>query len=152
MAIEKVMAGNCILMGDDTDLLVLLIHHFYQIRTETTHDLFVLRLSSNTVVNIRILLDNLPNTVIENILLIHAVSGCDTVSAMAGIGKTKLLKLLIKNPELILSMDLNCFYDEVIDIERIYKSGLALFCKLYDPTGKNTTFEDLRLRLVKYRI
>ena len=40
-----------------------------------------------------------PNKVLENIFAIHAASGCDIISALSGIGKTKLIKSAIKNED-----------------------------------------------------
>ena len=37
---------------------------------------------------------------INNILSIHAISGCDTVSSLYGIGKTKSSKNIVKSPQL----------------------------------------------------
>ena len=89
--------SDTILIGDDTDLIVLCIH-FYRVGAPTR--LFYMNLpSSKTYVDTRKVIKQWPNKVFENILAIHAASGSDIVSALSGIGKTKLIKSAIKSEE-----------------------------------------------------
>ena len=65
------------------------------------------RPSSNTFVKINELIECTPRNELNHILLVHAASGCDTVSALLGIGKTKLIKMLEKG--LVEGTDLHVF-------------------------------------------
>ena len=87
--------SDTILIGEDTDLIVLYIQ-FYRFGT-STRLLYIYRPSSKTYVDIRKVIEQWPNKVLENILAIYAASGCDIVSALSGIGKTKLIKSAINS-------------------------------------------------------
>ena len=84
---------NTVLVGDDTDLLILLCFH-----TEMdAHDLFFqpeprANLTRRRVWNIKVLKEKLGEDVCNNILFIHTILGCDTTSRVHGIGKGASLK------------------------------------------------------------
>ena len=74
------------LIGDDTDLHVLLYHDI----------IFMPQKSSPKKVNLSIksILKSLKTDLTENLLFIHALTGCDTTSHLQGIGKgTGLIRL-----------------------------------------------------------
>ena len=71
-----------VVVGDDTDLLVLLLHHF----DLGSHNPIYLQTSSKTI-SIPVLQTSLDPTLSQSILFIHALSGCDTTSRPYGIGK-----------------------------------------------------------------
>lgn len=68
-------------VGDDTDLLVLLLHHL-----SPRHQVIFLQ-TANKIINIRILQDNLGPDLNASLLFIHAITGCDTTSRPYSIGK-----------------------------------------------------------------
>ena len=68
-------------VGSDTDLLVLLLHHL-----SPTHHVIYLQTASK-ILNIRTLQDNLHPDIAATLLFLHAITGCDTVSRPYGIGK-----------------------------------------------------------------
>lgn len=74
-----------ILVGQDTDLMVLLVEHCKK------ENLFMLRPGlagkSDKLTNISQLQSILGETVVKNILFLHAISGCDTTSAFYKKGK-----------------------------------------------------------------
>ena len=70
-----------ILVGDDTDLLVLLLHHL----KPTDHDIYLQ--TTNKILNIHTLQDHLGPTILSSLLFLHGVTGCDTTSRLYGIGK-----------------------------------------------------------------
>ena len=69
--------------------------------------LFMIRPSSDTIIDVEKVVAGQPSHVINNILTIHGMSGCDTVSAVAGIGKKSLIKSAVKDVEM--SADLQAF-------------------------------------------
>ena len=97
-ALEDLVEEDTILVGDDTDLLVMAVHYFKTL--DTQHHLLMYRPSSKTLLDIHKLIDKLPDHILNSILPLHAVSGCDTVSSLAGVGKTKLIKMVMKDPSL----------------------------------------------------
>lgn len=95
-AIESARSRTTILVGDDTDLLILLLFHV----DPDGHDLFFIpEPKSNSlrrrVWNIKKVQAELGTEVCDNILFLHAVLGCDTTSRVHGIGKGASLKKFI---------------------------------------------------------
>jgi len=88
-AVTSASTQETVLVGDDTNLLVLLIHH----AKDTRHDIFFKpeprRMSEkdNRCWNISRLQALLPSTIADNILFLHAILGCDTTSGVFGLGK-----------------------------------------------------------------
>lgn len=95
-----ISAENCAtaIVGEDTDLLILLLHH---VNMECC-DIFLCpepKKSSTrvTVYNIKSLRQKLGSDVCSNILFAHALLGCDTTSKLFSIGKSETIKLLKKS-------------------------------------------------------
>ena len=76
-----------LVIADDTDVLILLIHHAH-----TSDNLYVETKSHTIAINSA--KDALGEEICSSLLFAHAISGCDTTSALYGIGKLKVLKLL----------------------------------------------------------
>ena len=78
-----------VLVGDDTDLLILLCYHacldshhiFFRPEPKKT-------IKHHRVWNIKAIKEQLGTDVSNRILFLHAVLGCDTTSRLYGIGKT----------------------------------------------------------------
>ena len=98
-AIAVSATHNTILIGDDTDLLVLLCHH----AKDTTNRIFFkseprkLSLKSSVFLDITASRPMLGDAVCEHILFAHALLGCDTTSRVFGIGKPVGLAKLRKD-------------------------------------------------------
>ena len=85
-AITSCFSNNVSLIGDDTDLLEILLHM-------TQHHYFEHKLLLTTkyyIYDIEKIRNRLGNQVVNSVLLIHAFTGCDTASRVHGIGKDKL--------------------------------------------------------------
>ena len=72
---------SVVVVGDDTDLLVLLLHPF-----SPRHHVMFLQTASK-IMNIRILQDHLAPDLTASLLFLHAITGCDTTSRPHSIGK-----------------------------------------------------------------
>lgn len=100
-AVESCLREDTALVGDDTDLLILLVHH---IPFQSKNLYFTPEPKKNAkeikVWNIRELKAGLGPEVCENILFIHAFLGCDTTSRIYGVGKGLLLKKIKTNSKL----------------------------------------------------
>ena len=77
---------NTVVVGEDTDLLILLLHHanmdskeLYQSRSKT---------QKVRLWNIKASKEKLGSCICSKLLFIHAITGCDTTSRLYGIGKT----------------------------------------------------------------
>ena len=82
------MSVATVLIGDDTELLVLLCYH----TNITANELFFKpepkqRSNTRRIWNIKKTKSVLGPDVCNNILFVHAVLGCDTTSRVHGIGK-----------------------------------------------------------------
>ncbi len=87
-AVQSATTNNTVLVGDDTDFIVLLCYH----ANLESHDLFFRpELKMNTkkhrIWNIKATKEKLGPDICNNILFIHAFLGCDTTSRIYGIGK-----------------------------------------------------------------
>lgn len=124
---DKAKNKDTMLIGDDTDLLVLLIHYLKGVQC---HDLLWYKPSSKTFIDINALKRQLPKQLEENILAVHAASGCDTVSSLYGVGKTKLCKQLQKTPASVGNL-LEQFYSPSISKDDVLNAGIKLILAVY---------------------
>ena len=90
---ESSKSIKTVLVGDDTDLLVVLCHYVDM----SAHDLFFIpqpkpRSNTRKVWNIKETVSALGPEICTNILFLDAILGCDTTSALHGIGKGQALK------------------------------------------------------------
>ena len=101
--IEQSRGRNVVVIGKDTDLLILLIHH-YTNRDENS--LYFTssgerNFSSKKVCDIAYMKNSLPSVIVEFILPIHTFLGCDSVSGVYSIGKGKeLLKKILESEKI----------------------------------------------------
>ena len=91
-AIESADNQDTTLVGDDTDLLVLLLYH----TKLTSYNLFFApeprKNAKKRVWDIKKAKNNLGPFTCKHILFLHALLGCDTTSRLFGIGKGAVLK------------------------------------------------------------
>ena len=98
-AVQCAVSGQTILVGDDTDLLVLLCYHV----KDNSCDIFF-KPESRTGTkknprcwNIKQVQNILGRDTCNNLLFAHAILGCDTTSRVYGFGKGLALKHLRSN-------------------------------------------------------
>ena len=107
------------------------------------YQLLMFRPSSESCIDIQAVLNHNPVHVIQNILPIHALSGCDTVSSVFRVGKSKLAKVVAKKRDLATNLEL--FLDPHANDEDLITSGMLIHASLYvPPSKKNTKFKALR--------
>ncbi|KAF4529942.1 hypothetical protein B566_EDAN016853 [Ephemera danica] len=138
-AIDMSPCGEHItVVGNDTDLLVLFIHH-----VKSVNNIHVLHPSGNKkceeVYNIRCVQDYFKDAK-NTILFAHAVSGCDTTSAIFGKGKITSLNLLMSDEDLRATVQV--FYQQQSSYDVILSAGLKFLFKLY---GSKDDVNDLNL-------
>ena len=81
-----------VLVGDDTDLLVLLLHHAGHQNRKIFFALEPKKNSKSRIWDIGEIQRSLGSYVRRQLLFSHAMLGCDTTSRLHGIGKASLLK------------------------------------------------------------
>ena len=74
--------------ADDTDVAVMLVHHW----NEEKYDILFHSWRSNKSWSIKESSSSLSPDMKSNLLFVHPFSGCDTTSAVFGIGKTTAFK------------------------------------------------------------
>lgn len=92
-AVESARTKTTVLVGDDTDLLVLLCYH----ASEDGCDLYFrpepkANARGARVWHMKKVKDQLGREVCRNLLFLHAMTGCDTTSRLYGVGKATALK------------------------------------------------------------
>lgn len=80
----------------------------------------------------------------NNLLFLHAFSGCDTTSAPYSMGKMKFITTFEKNPELASGIAL--FLKEKVDLTLLSAVGERFFIALYGGDKKDATLDDLRYK------
>ena len=88
-ALTSAAKQETVLVGDDTDLLVLLIYHAKNVRHNVFFRPETRRASQkgNRCWNIPAMRALLGSVVTNNIMFLHAILGCDTTSGVYGLGK-----------------------------------------------------------------
>ena len=120
------------MVGDDTELLVLLCYHcefssqyvFFQPEPKANtakHRVWDLR-KTKTVLGVK---------VIQIIIFVHAILGCDTTSRLHGLGKASSLKMVTKNEQFLRLAHLFCG-DAYTLKEGIIKAGEDVLVYLYN--------------------
>ena len=120
---------NTIVVGDDTDLLVLLCYHcefssqdvFFQPEPKANTAKWDLR-KTKTVLGVK---------VIQVILYVHAILGCGTTSRLHGLGKASALKMVKKNEQFLCLAHLVCG-DAETSKEAIVMAGEDVLVYLYN--------------------
>ena len=85
--VERSRHCTTTLVGEDTDLLILLLHY-----SRTDNEIIYFRSDANKqskerrVYNINLLKETLGDDVCNKLLCVHAYSGCDSTSMIYGIG------------------------------------------------------------------
>ena len=92
-AAESARTSTTVLVGDDTDLLVLLCYH----ASEGGYDLYFrpepkANARGARVWHMKKVKELLGKEVWRNLLFLHAITGCDTTSRLYGVGKATALK------------------------------------------------------------
>ena len=139
-ALEFAWNGQTV-VAEDTDVLIMLVYHW----RHCMEDIFLRkesRLSTpGEMISMKDATSSIPVAIQRHILLIHAWSGCDTISATFGHGKMYLMNILNRVPEI---QNLSTIVsDRYALADEVGYAGLRLFCLLYGGT-KTDTLTSLR--------
>ena len=91
-AIEAAETRNTVLVGEDTDLLVLLLHHLLPLENKIYFAPGLKKNATGRVWDIKQIQSDLESFTCKHLLFLHAFLGCDTTSRIYGIGKGSILK------------------------------------------------------------
>ena len=92
-AIELGEHDDVVIIADDTGIIVLLVYH-----AQSSHQFYME--TKQHIIDIHAAQQALGVDICRSLLFVHAMTGCETTSAMFGVGKTKALKVLQASEEL----------------------------------------------------
>ena len=124
-------------LSDDTDVFVLLCSFFVSL-IWSSYKVFMQSFNFDkkiTCIN-ETVHDN--STLIPSLISVHAISGCDSVPMMFGIGKTKALDVLKSFP-------LECIGRKDAPIEHVLAEGRMFVSKCYGMTETNSSRNRLKI-------
>ena len=131
------------MVSEDTDVFVILLGFAKQIKCNISMKRG--SQSRTQYIDIRKMNLSLGNNLCEALLGYHAFTGCDTVSAFCGRGKTKPLKILMKHDKILqIFTNLGKGWDisqETLDTLK------AFVCRMYVPSSKKVSVNDLQYEL-----
>ena len=146
VALESAAEKPTIVVGDDTDLLVLLL--FYT--TQHSCDIYLkphsakFSLKQSRIWNIKQIQMALGRKVCDNIMFAHAILGCDTTSHIFGLGKGIALNKIIKKQEFAKQAEV--FVKPIQNSEDIIEAGEKAIVSLYDGE-EGESLDELRYKM-----
>nr|XP_018912069.1 PREDICTED: uncharacterized protein LOC109040547 [Bemisia tabaci] len=142
-AIEKALVTENLvfIVGEDIDLFVLLAFH-----SKNIQNVFFMKPGKGKMPRKVYNRDSIGNeTIADNILFLHAFSGCDTNCALFGKGKNKFLTSLTKNPSF--TSFIKIFNDANATAESVSNAGHKFILYLYGYTGS----EEISINELRYK-
>ena len=140
-AIDLSTNNNVVIVGTDVDLLILLIQ-----LSKEDNQLYLYKQGAgkcpDKVFSIRNIRDHL-SEVSSSLLFLHAMTGCDTTSALYRQGKKKAFNLLQKNEKLRRDM-VNVFNDPTSSPDSVSSAGQRFLLALYGAPKSTTSLNDHR--------
>ena len=110
-----------VLVGEDTDLLVLLLHYSEEITKPLYLKSEPKKGCGGKVWNINSIRDSIGIETCKLLLFAHAFLGCDTTSKRYGVGKATGLKLIRDNEDF--KMMAETFFNKISSVEDIDRAG-----------------------------
>ena len=122
--------------AEDADVLIMLVHHCLS----TTHSIFIT--TSKGSYNVRSIREALSERQKHYLLFCHAFTGCDTVSAIGGHGKSTLYDRFCAGD---IDEHMDTFLDVRTTKDAVIRSGIAIFQHIYHAPG--TTLSTIRYNM-----
>jgi len=149
-AIEKSEQHTTTVIGEDTDLLVLLCYH----SKDTSNKIYFKSEPKQNTTKIKIwditeTRRKLGLSVCNILPFVHAFSGCDTTSRIFGLDKGTVLKKISANMQL---QDHAAVFCQQSSIESIHKAGEQIFVALYGGLQDFETLDTLRYRIFASKV
>lgn len=150
-AVKSAEVVDTVLVGEDTDLLVLLCYHAKNLlRAIYFRPEPKLHSNSCRVWDIQKTRNILKETTCENILFAHAISGCDTTSRLYGVGKHLVFKKLLSDSEFRKHAEIFLSGPDTPH-DRIIEAGEKAIVSMYNG-GKNDSLDKLRCQRFKEKV
>ena len=143
MSIDLASAGKVVtVVANDTDILVLLIFHL----KPSMADVFLLssptgKSRKRKLVRIRDIQQHIGDVAVQQLPVLHAISGCDTTSALYGHGNISAYKKIVSKSDSAEPIDI--MNSDCVTQDDVAKAGSKLLVMLYN--GKvNDKLDSLR--------
>ena len=133
------LSSNIVIAARDTDIIMLLLAHYHHF-AEKPH-VFV-TIGNGEYLDIRALSDKLGPQVCSSLLLVHALTGCDSVSFMYGIGKPTVVKAVVNQPDLLSGISLS---PSLSPQQRIQMERFVCICYGH---GEMRTLDEVRAHML----
>ena len=146
-ALEIAKEHEVTVIGEDTDLLALLLFHKHD-ASKNVYFIYEEKASAKSKAKVWDITDTkakLDAAICDNILTLHSITGCDTTSRIHSIGKGTVLQRFIADKQL--KKLVTKFNEDGLDIEVVKNVGEQLLCRIMGATNEKTLDE---LRLNKY--
>ena len=148
-AIKEASNAPTVVIGEDTDVLILLCHH----ANDTEYNIYYMSDTKSSTKKKRIwdikrTRNILGNGICKILPVLHAFSGCDTASRIYGIGKGILLKKALSEQEF---RDLTAVFLQDATHNEIEKAGESLFVRLYNG-HPDQSLDELRFQKFIYKV
>ena len=142
-AIDLSIHGRVNLVAADTDILVMLLFH-----REKLNNITYLTSDSKSY-DVWLIASTMTERQ-KSSLLVHAVSGCDTVSSVFGFGKVRIWKILgdeekIPDEEKISDTIVQNFSQPDRSKEMIHRAGIKLFEVIFNKASEKTKYQSVKL-------
>ena len=134
--IETTRQKTAALIGEDTDLLILLLYH----ANANFKDLYFysdIKSKETKVYHINCMKNLIGNELFAQLLFIHAFTGCDTTTCIFGIGKKSVFQKLLKGHSNLQSC-VNIFVSPNQSIDSIAKLGLQAMSIIFGGTCEDS--------------
>ena len=132
-AVEESLTKNVTLIGEDTDLLVLLLYYCVEksdfnlyFRTDKEN-----KKKDNIIRDIYHYRTVLATQLCSDLLFIHAFSGCDTTSSFCGIGKGTLFSMYRNQNDKVIQSACQIFSSNNMSQADIEEAGEKVVLKIY---------------------
>lgn len=147
-AVTNSASKSTTLIGEDTDLLLLLL--YYVVEANCTELYFRSDKTSSNVYNIKILKGILGKPVCRSLLFIYAFTGCDSTSRVFGIGKKSVFQRIIKeDEELIECSKLFCLPQQTQDV--VESTGCRAMVALFN-ANQNDSLASIRYNILCQKV
>lgn len=137
-ALQIANKNTVTVVADDTDILVLLVSHYQS----DMADVFMLseiarsRSAKVCLIPVRAVKEHIGQKAALQILAIHALSGCDTTSAVFGHGKGTVFRQIVQSPDSLQLTDiLGC---AEATHEAVFEAGKRLLIMLYGGSSSDS--------------
>lgn len=118
--------STVVVSASDRDILLLLIYHYYQSKNQNDFWMMTGTKNNRKYVPIREIVKSLPAVMVQNILAFHAITGSDSTSHIAGIGKPGAFAVYEKNAHLLTGLGVHPLTEECLQkteefVVKLYK-------------------------------